>query len=67
MLAEGEAVALELGDSAEPLPALAQELRGGEVRVLRTKTVDGDPQRVECGVVDIGLAQPADDVKSPYR
>jgi hypothetical protein len=66
MLAEGEAVALELGNSAEPLPALVRELCGGQVCILRTQPVDGDPERVERGIVDIGVAQPADDVKSVH-
>ena len=51
VLLEGDALALERGDPAQPGPALGQELVGGHVRVLRAQPVGHDPQTVQRGLI----------------
>ena len=63
VLLEGDPLALECGDPAQPGPPFDQELISGHVRVLRAQPVGHDPQAVERGLVQVGTLQPADQLQ----
>jgi len=53
VLLQGEALALQRRDAAEPGPALGQELVGRQEGVFRAQPVSHDPQAVERGLVQV--------------
>lgn len=59
VLLQGDALALEGGDPAEPGPALGQELTGRQERILRAHPVGHDPEAVQRRLVKIRTLQTA--------
>jgi hypothetical protein len=63
VLFEGDPLALELRDPAQPGPALGEQLVGGHERVFRTQAVRHHAQAVHRSVIEVGALQPADQLQ----